>query len=225
MTEKIIIAIDGPAGSGKSTTAKLVAEKLGFLYIDTGAMYRAITFAAIQNNILENYDAVIQLTKNSEIKLQFNDGITKVFLNELEVTEEIRSPLVNSQVSDISKINEVREELVAKQRKMGEVGDVVMEGRDIGTVVFPNAQIKVFLTASIDKRVDRRVKEYEDNGKLVKYEDVKHNLVNRDIIDSTRTVSPLLKADEALEIDTSNLSIDEQVEKIVKLVEEYRINH
>jgi cytidylate kinase len=222
MSENLIIAIDGPAGSGKSTTARLLAQRLGFLYIDTGAMYRAITYSAITNNILEDYDSIIKFTSDSTIQLNFDDGDTKVFLNGTEITDEIRSPLVNSKVSEISKINEVREELVAKQRLLGQAGNVVMEGRDIGTVVFPNAQVKIYLTASIDKRVDRRLKEFEENGKKVYYDEVKDNLVNRDIIDSTRPVSPLSKAEDAIEIDTSYLSIDEQVSEILKIVENYQ---
>lgn len=221
MSENLIIAIDGPAGSGKSTTARLLAQRLGFLYIDTGAMYRAITYSAISNDILENKEAIIKLAKESDLSLKFN-GDTKVFLNDVEITDEIRSPLVNSKVSDISKINEVREELVTKQRIMGQQGNCVMEGRDIGTVVFPNASVKIFLTASIDKRVDRRLKEFEDNGKKVFYDDVKENLVNRDIIDSTRDVSPLAKAEDAVEIDTSFLSIDEQVTEILEIVRNFQ---
>lgn len=221
MSENLIIAIDGPAGSGKSTTARLLAQRLGFLYIDTGAMYRAITYSAITNDILENKEAIIKLAKESDLSLKFN-GDTKVFLNDVEITDEIRSPLVNSKVSDISKINEVREELVTKQRIMGQQGNCVMEGRDIGTVVFPNASVKIFLTASIDKRVDRRLKEFEDNGKKVFYDDVKENLVNRDIIDSTRDVSPLAKAEDAVEIDTSFLSIDEQVTEILEIIRKFQ---
>jgi cytidylate kinase len=184
-------------------------------------MYRAITYSAITNDILENKEAIVKFTKESNLSLKYN-GDTKVFLNEVEITDEIRSPLVNSKVSDISKIIEVREELVAKQRLMGQQGNCVMEGRDIGTVVFPNASVKIFLTASIDKRVDRRLKEFEDNGKKVFYDDVKENLVNRDIIDSTRDVSPLAKAEDAVEIDTSFLSIDEQVTEILEIIRNFQ---
>jgi cytidylate kinase len=221
MSKKLIIAIDGPAGSGKSTSAKLVAQKLNYLYIDTGAMYRTVTLLAIRNNVLNNTEAVIELTKNTQIELEFKEGITWVRVNGENVTEEIRLPEVNKNVSEISKIPEVRKLLVAKQREMIRTGiGVVMEGRDIGTVVFPDADVKIFMTATIDERAFRRTKEFIEKGKNVPLEDVKKNLEERDTIDSSRSVSPLTMAYDAVLVDTSKVTIDEQVNIILEKVKE-----
>ena len=224
MSKRLIVAIDGPAGSGKSTSAKLVAQKLGYLYIDTGAMYRAVTFLAIRNNVLNNFDAVIKIAETSNISLKFLNGSTQVSVDGEDITNNIRTGEVNSKVSDVSKIKEVREALVSKQREMAmKEGGVVMEGRDIGTVVFPNADVKIFLTASIEQRAKRRAKEYEEKGIEVSVNDIKNNLVKRDEIDSTREISPLTKADDAIVVDTSKVTIQEQVEIIldnIKLVAE-----
>lgn len=216
MSEKLIIAIDGPAGSGKSTTAKLLAKKLGYLYIDTGAMYRAVTLYAIKNNILNDEQKIIDLTSRLNIELKFEDGKTKVSVDGKDVTEEIRSLEVNQNVSPVSKIEGVRKILVEKQKEMGKNGGVVMEGRDITTVVFPNADVKVFLTATIDERARRRALEFAEKGQQIDIEKVKQNIIERDRIDSNRDVSPLTKSPDAIEIDTSNLSIDEQVELILE---------
>jgi len=221
MFKSFIIAIDGPAGSGKSTTAKLIAQKLGFLYIDTGAMYRAITLAAIRNGVLNNLDEVIKLANNYEIELRYSGNGTSVFLNGKEITEEIRSPEVNVNVSPVSKIQGVREALVRKQRLMATKNNgIVMEGRDIGTVVFPNADVKIFLTASIEQRAERRAKEYQAKGTIIPFEEIKSNIETRDKIDSTRENSPLVKSHDAHEIDTSRITIDEQVTKIIKIIQE-----
>lgn len=221
MSKKLIIAIDGPAGSGKSTSAKLVAQKLNYLYIDTGAMYRTITLLAIRHNVLNNSDAVIQLTKNTNIELEFKAGKTFVTANDEDVTEEIRQPEVNNNVSEVSKIPEVRQILVARQREMGQAGiGVVMEGRDIGTVVFPDADVKIFMTAAIDERAIRRTKEFIEKGKNIPLEDVKKNLEERDTIDSSRSVSPLSMAYDAVLVDTSKVTIDEQVDIILDKVKE-----
>jgi cytidylate kinase len=219
MSKKLIVAIDGPSGSGKSTTAKLLADQLGYLYIDTGAMYRAVTFLAIKKNIIDNPVLIAELAKDADISLKFENGKTSVAVDGEDITEGIRSVEVNSKVSDVSKIEAVREALVNKQRLLGNgsIG-VVIEGRDIGTVVFPNADLKFFLTASIDERARRRAKEFEEKGKAVAVEDVKNNLMHRDKIDSTREVSPLTKAVDAVEINTTNLTIEEQVVKILSAV-------
>lgn len=218
MPQKLIVAIDGPAGSGKSTSAILVAQKLGYLYIDTGAMYRAITFLAIKNNLFDEKD-IIRLAEKTDLKLDFVNGKTKVFVDGNEITENIRLPEVNARVSEISKIETIRNLLVQKQREMGS-GDkgVVMEGRDIGTIVFPDADIKIFMTASIDERAKRRMKEYSDKGIDISLEEVKKNLVNRDEIDSGRDVSPLKIAEGAVEVNTSDVSIGDQVNIILNEV-------
>jgi len=219
MSKNLIVAIDGHAGSGKSTSAKLVASKLNYLYIDTGAMYRAITFLAIKNKILDDEKLIMSLAKRSEIKLDFVDGETKVFVNDEDLTGNIRSIEVNRQVSDVSKIGAVRKIMVDKQREMGSKGNgVVMEGRDISTIVFPNADVKIFLTASLDERAGRRVKEFAENGTEVKLDDIKNNLVERDRIDSSRKVSPLTQAPDAIVVDTTKYTIDEQVNIILEAV-------
>lgn len=219
MFRRFIIAIDGPAGSGKSTSAKLVAQRLNFLYIDTGAMYRAITHLALKNNILNDIEKVTQLAESSSLKLEFVDGKTHIFADGINLTDEIRSPEVNAHVSDVSKIPGVRSALVKKQREMAlSHNGVVIEGRDIGTVVFPDADVKIYLTASIDERSNRRAKEYAEQGKEIPLEKIRENLIQRDKIDSTRDVAPLAKAQDAIEVDTSNITIDEQVEIILKHV-------
>ncbi len=215
MPQKLIVAIDGPAGSGKSTSAKLVAQKLGYLYIDTGAMYRAITFLAIKKKLFDDKE-IIALAESVNIKLDFIEGKTKVSVDGTDVSEEVRSPEVNARVSDISKIGSVRKILVQKQREMGSGNrGVVMEGRDIGTVVFPNADVKFFMTASLEERAKRRKKEYVEKNIDISLEDVKDNLKSRDEIDSGREDSPLTIADGAVEVNTSEVSIDEQVNIIL----------
>ena len=219
MFRRFIVAIDGPAGSGKSTSAKLVAQRLNFLYIDTGAMYRAITFLAMKNNILVDHDTVSKLAESCTLQLEFIDGNTKIHVDGDDLTSKIRSPEVNSHVSDISKIAGVREALVKKQRALAaENQGVVMEGRDIGTVVFPDADVKIYLTATIDERSFRRAKEFAEQGKKVAVESVRDNLIQRDKLDSTRAVSPLSKAQDAIEVDTSNTTIEEQVEIILQSI-------
>jgi|GEM_PF-2341 len=218
MSKKLIIAIDGPAGSGKSTTAKLLANKLKYLYLDTGAMYRVITYLTLKHNIIDNEEAIVDLLNKTEIELAYANGISRVFADKVDLSEEIRSLEVNNKVSDVSTIKKVREILVEKQRQIGAVGGIVMEGRDIGTVVFPHADVKFFLTATIDERTKRRTKEMKEKGKHVPEEIVKASLLNRDTIDSTRTESPLQKADDAIIVDTSSLTIDEQVDFIYEAV-------
>lgn len=219
MSKNLVIAIDGPAGSGKSTTAQLVAQKLGFVYIDTGAMYRAITHLAIRNNALGNNDKIIELATNSDIDLKFENGVTSISINGEDLTDKIRTLDVNENVSDVSKIEEVRKILVRKQREIGsKTTSVVMEGRDIATVVFPNADVKIFLTATIDERAKRRAKEYAENGTEILVTDIKENLKTRDQIDSNREISPLVKAEDAIVVDTSYVTIEEQVNIILQEV-------
>lgn len=221
MSKNLIVAIDGPAGSGKSTSAKLVARHLGYLYVDSGAMYRAVTFLAIKKNVLNNNDEIIKLAEETNIELKFIDGETRVFTNGKNITDGIRSVEVNENVSIVSKIDGVRKALVKKQKAMGNLNcGIVMEGRDITTVVFPNADVKIFLTASIERRTERRVKEYNEKGIDVGVNEIQQNISLRDKLDSTREVSPLVKAEDAIEIDTSKVTIEEQVEKILAIVKE-----
>ncbi|GMU86093.1 MAG: cytidylate kinase [Ignavibacteriales bacterium] len=217
MPKKLIIAIDGPAGSGKSTTAREVANRIGYVYIDTGAMYRAVTYVAIRENILRNHNAVIDFLKTSEISIVAAEGENRIIWNDEDITPKLRSLEVNDNVSEISSIPDVREELINKQRTVGNNGGVVMEGRDIGTVVFPQADLKFFLTASLDERARRRFKEVSVT-EPVDEENIRRNLSERDDKDSGRSVSPLKKAEGAIEIDTSNLTFEEQVTMIVDTI-------
>lgn len=218
MSKNLIVAIDGPAGSGKSTSAKLVAQKLGYLYIDTGAMYRAVTFLSIKNKLQSDKD-ITKLAESIDIRLKFDNGFTEVIVDNTNITDELRSYAVNKRVSDVSKIEGVRKALVKKQREYAlQNKGIVMEGRDIGTVVFPDADVKIFLTATLAQRVERRSKEYESKGIDIPVENIKENLINRDRIDSTREVSPLVKASDAVEIDTSSVTIEEQVKLILNEV-------
>lgn len=220
MSKKIVIAIDGPAGSGKSTAAKNLARKLGFTYLDTGAMYRAITFLAIQNKIVDNVPAVIEMTKNVTLKLKYDNGITRVFANEVEVTEQIRSTDVNSKVSEISTIPEVRKEMVKLQKRIGEEENLVAEGRDVTTVVFPDADVKFFITASIDERANRRLRDFKNSNVEISYDDVKANLEKRDKIDSGREISPLRKSEDAIEFDNTGLTPEQDLEYLYQKVKE-----
>lgn len=215
MAKRITIAIDGPAGSGKSTTAKLTADHFGYLYIDTGAMYRAVTLSALKHNVITDEEKLISLAKKIDLRLEYANGITRVFVNNIEVTDEIRTKIVNQNVSHVAAVKEVRKEMVRRQREMGKSGGVVMEGRDIGSVVFPDAELKVFIIASVEERTKRRLKEFREKGIDITGEEVRNNLLQRDEIDSSRAESPLTKTPGALEIDTSDLTIDEQVQIII----------
>ena len=214
----MVIAIDGPAGSGKSTTAKNVAEKLGFIHINTGAMYRGIALKCIQEDV--NIEDTSQLNYLlAHTKLEFaSEGELTLFMDGVDVSAEITSVQVTDFVSEVSAISEVREKLVQYQRKMAEGLNVVLEGRDIGTVVFPNADHKFFLVADIHERAMRRKKEMEAKGEVVSLEELTAEMLERDRKDSTRKHSPLKKAEDAVEIDTTGISIEEQVNRIVEIV-------
>lgn len=215
----IIIAIDGPAGAGKSTTAKLLAERLNYQYIDTGAMYRAVTLYALRKNIKpEQVQDLIDLVK--EMNFQFKNNGSVLFINSEDVTESIRSPEVSEKVSEYSKIAEVRRLLVNKQREIGKNGGIVMEGRDITTTVFPDAELKIFLTADLDIRAYRRLIELKIKGIDIDLENVKDNLTIRDKIDSSRETSPLMITEDSIVIDTTQLTIDEQVNLIYNKAQE-----
>ncbi|MGQ9819188.1 MAG: (d)CMP kinase [Candidatus Kapaibacteriales bacterium] len=215
--KKIIIAIDGPAGSGKSTTARLLAQRLGYLYIDTGAMYRAVTFFWLRSRLPLKESVIESILPQINIELKQKNDFLHIILNGKDVSSEIRSPEVTQYVSPISAFPSVRRFLVNLQRKYGNHGGVVLDGRDIGTVVFPNAHLKIFLTADLDERVCRRLKELREKGFIINVEDVRRQILERDRIDSSREHSPLRKSEDAILIDTTNLTIDEQVNKIYEL--------
>ncbi|MBT8378499.1 MAG: (d)CMP kinase [Ignavibacteria bacterium] len=216
MLKGLIIAIDGPAGSGKSTSAKLLAQKLGYLYIDTGAMYRAVTYLAIENNALGNDEQIVELARVCDLEMNYKNTKLSVKLNGKDVSSRIRETDVNEQVSDVSKIGALRKLLVEKQRSIAEKSSgVVMEGRDITTVVFPNADVKIFLTANLNERANRRTKEYVEHGSMASVNQIKNNLATRDKIDSSRDDSPLTKANDAIVIDTTSITIEDQVSLIL----------
>ena len=213
--KKLVIAIDGPAASGKSTTSKLIAQRLGYLYVDTGAMYRAMTLKILEHKIdLDDHDAIARVAAKTEIRLKQIDGELKVFLDGRDVSRLIRSPQVTRAVSAISMIDAVREVMVREQRRMGKGGGVVLEGRDIGTVVFPDADVKVYMVADVERRARRRQKDLEKQGVEVSLDDLKIEIAERDRKDSQRSISPLRRADDAIVVDTSDMTINEQVEVI-----------
>ncbi|MGK7390974.1 MAG: (d)CMP kinase [Candidatus Cyclobacteriaceae bacterium M2_1C_046] len=219
--KKITIAIDGYSACGKSTTAKALAAVLGYTYIDTGAMYRAVTLYFLDNYIsLTNKKEILKALDNINISFKVNPdtGKSEACLNGLDVEKEIRKMRVTEKVSPVSAIPEVRKAMVAQQQKMGKGKGTVMDGRDIGTVVFPDAELKLFMTADINIRAARRQQELLDKGQMVELEKIKHNLAERDRIDSTREEGPLKKAEDAIYIDTSFITIDEQVDQIIELV-------
>lgn len=225
MNKKITIAIDGFSSTGKSTIAKLIAKKYNYIYVDTGAMYRAVSLFAKQHNLVGNdflnKEKLISNLNNISLSFKFNEdlGFAEMYLNDINVEQEIRTLEVSQLVSKVATISEVRSKLVAEQQQMGAKGGIVMDGRDIGTVVFPNAELKLFMTASADKRATRRYKELLDKGNKVTFAEVLFNVEERDRIDSTREDSPLLKADDAIEFDNSDMGINEQFERICTLVD------
>jgi cytidylate kinase len=216
---KIVIAIDGYSACGKSTTAREVAKILGYRYIDSGAMYRAVTLYFLDHHVaLTNPKEVHRALQQINISFIVNaKGITETFLNGLSVEEEIRQLRVSEQVSPVSAIKEVREAMVAQQRRLGKERGIVMDGRDIGTVVFPQAELKLFMTADMMVRAFRRQQEWLAQDRLVDLDEVIENIKKRDHIDTTRAESPLRQADDAVMIDTTHITIDEQVDEVVRL--------
>ena len=221
--KKITIAIDGFSSTGKSTLAKELAKKLGYLFVDSGAMYRAVTYFAIQNGFVDQkkFDKESLVKSLNSISLQFllneETGIADIFLNGINVEKEIRTLEVSNLVSPIAEVSEVRAKLVEQQQKMGKGKGIVMDGRDIGTVVFPNAELKIFMTANPQIRAKRRFEEMQQKQTNITFEEVLKNVEERDYIDSNRKDSPLRKAEDAIEIDNSNLSREEQFQKVLHL--------
>ena len=214
----MVIAIDGPAGSGKSTTAKLLANKLDFIYLDTGAMYRAVTLYFLNNNIdLKDLNLINNFLHNMDLKLFYNDNRFKVILNNEDITHSLRNQDINKNVSQVSKNISVRKKMVDIQRNFSKNKDIVVEGRDIGTHVFPNAEYKFFIEADIRVRVKRRYNEMADKSNI-SLSELENQIKNRDLLDSKRAISPLIKSNDAIVIDTTKLTIDEQVKKIYNLI-------
>ena len=222
--KKITIAIDGFSSTGKSTLAKQIAKTLGYAYVDTGAMYRAVTLFAMQNGFIDEFEfnktALINNLPEIQLKFQFNPalGFAEIFLNGVNVEKQIRTLEVSNFVSQVAEVSEVRAMLVKQQQQMGQDKGVVMDGRDIGTVVFPDAELKIFMTASPDVRAQRRFDELTEKGQLVSYDRVLENVLQRDYIDTHREDSPLVKADDAIEIDNSYLTREQQFQKVLDLV-------
>ncbi len=214
--ERVTIAMDGPAGSGKSTVARKVAEKLGLLYLDSGAMYRAVTVLAIQHKTQTNMVKLIELVKACEIT--FDDNGKKIFLNSADVSDQIRTPEVNRLVADIAKVPEIRTEIVRHQQKIGADGGIIAEGRDLTTVVFPHADFKIYLDASMQERAKRRFAELQSQNVDTTLETVENEIKTRDEKDTSREHSPLRPAEDATRVDTTGKTIDEVVDFIVKIV-------
>jgi CMP/dCMP kinase len=226
LKKPIIIALDGHSSCGKSSFAKEIARELGYLYVDSGAMYRAVTLFAMRNgwilNKTVNFSALEKAIDSIEVDFRYNSKILKyeTFLNGENVEEEIRNMAVSENVSEISKIKVVRQHLVKLQQKLGERKGIVMDGRDIGTVVYPNAEIKIFMTASIEVRAERRYKELVEKGIKGSLDEVRENLSQRDYLDQTRMESPLKKADDAIVLDNSNMTPSQQMDWFLKYVTE-----
>jgi cytidylate kinase len=224
--KKIIVAIDGFSSTGKSTLAKQLAKHLGYVYVDTGAMYRAVALFAMQNNCIgvDFLDKEKLVNSLSSVKLSFafnpELGFAEMYLNDVNVETEIRTLEVSSFVSAVAAISEVRTKLVEQQQEMGKEKGIIMDGRDIGTVVFPNAELKIFMTAGADTRAQRRFDELQAKGDSVSYEEVLKNVVDRDYVDTHREDSPLVMAEDAIEIDNSYLNREEQFDVVLALIKD-----
>ena len=216
----VSVAVDGPAGSGKSTITKMVAKSLGFNYVDTGAMYRAITFNFLSNGLDElEEEKIKELLSKTDFKVEYVDGVQYVYVNDVEVSEKIRTAEVSKFTSLFAKSPAVRDFLIDTQRNLANTNNIIMDGRDIASVVLPNADVKIFLTASVEERARRRVLDFERQGiKNVDFEKVKEDIKARDWQDENRDIAPLIKVESATLIDTTSLTIDEVVEKMTELV-------
>lgn len=220
-THKIAVAVDGPAGAGKSSISKIVAKKLGYLYIDTGAMYRSVTWAVLHNHIdVNNQKAVEALLPELDLTMEASDDSCKVFIAGQDVTDFIRTPQVNNAVSIVASYKGVRQYLVERQRLMAEAGGVILDGRDIGSVVLPNAELKIYLTGSVEARAMRRYLEVKGTVNEQTLEDIKDSVMQRDDMDKNRKESPLIQVEDAVLVDSSEMTFDETVEHILHLVQE-----
>ena len=216
------IAIDGPAGAGKSSTAKLVAKKLGYIYVDTGALYRTVGLYSIRKGIdTKNAEKVIATLPDVKVELKFVDGAQHVFLNGEDVSEAIRTPEASMGASNVSAIPKVREFLFDLQRKIAAENDCIMDGRDIGTVVLPNADVKIFLTTSVEERANRRDKEMLEKGEEADYNDILEDIKKRDYQDSHREIAPLKQADDAIYVDNGGYNLEDGAEDLLRIIKEH----
>lgn len=216
-----VVAIDGPAGTGKGTITKLVSEELGLINIDTGAMYRCVALASLRKNVNETeVEKVEEVLKNIKIEFKREEGNIIVFLNGEDVSKKIRTPEVNACVAKFAALKCVRDKMTPLQQEMGKLGNIIMEGRDIGTAVFPNADVKIYLDASIEERAMRRYKQNIEKGINQSYEEVLESIKQRHILETTREINPLRKAEDAVLIDTTNLTIPEVKEKVINIIKE-----
>lgn len=218
-----VVAIDGPAGSGKGTITKIIAEKRNLVSIDTGAMYRCVALDCLENKVEPtDIEGIEKILKDIDIKLENKNGVQKVFLNGKDVSEEIRTLKVDDVVAKYAAIKQVRDKVTPIQRKMGETQNIIMEGRDIGTVVFPNADVKIFLDCSLEERANRRYKQDIENGMNVTYEEVLESIIERNKLETEREIAPFVKAEDAIVVDTTHLSIEEVVNEILKIIDTFK---
>ena len=218
-----VVAIDGPAGSGKGTITKIVAEKRNLVSIDTGAMYRCVALDCLNNGIEpSNIGGIEEILKNIKIELQNNDGTQRVLLNGKDVSKEIREPKVDDIVAKYAAIKQIRDKVTPMQREMGKTQNIIMEGRDIGTVVFPNADVKIFLDCSLEERAKRRYKQDIEKGIQTTYEEVLASIIERHKLETEREIAPFIKAEDAIVVDSTKLSIEEVVNEVIKIIDEKR---
>ena len=216
-----VVAIDGPAGTGKGTVTKIVAEKLNLIYIDTGAMYRAVCLKALKNNIKpEEIEKLTKMLENISIKLNRENGKQQVLLEGEDITDKIRTPIVDKNVPKYAAIKQVREKMTPLQRELKSEGNIIMEGRDIGTVVFPDADVKIYLDATVEERANRRYKQNIEKGVDCTYEEVLKSMKERHLLDTTRKIAPLKQEEDAVYVDTTNLTIEEVTEKVIEVISE-----
>ena len=216
----INVAIDGPAGAGKSTIAKAAAKQLNYIYVDTGALYRTIAYNAVMNNVIDDTNGIIAMLDNTKVELKYIDGVQAVFLNAEDVSAFIRTPEISMGASKVSAIPEVRAFLLSLQQEIAKENDVIMDGRDIATVVLPNADVKIFLFASPECRAERRYKELVEKGENVKYEDVLADVNQRDYQDSHREIAPLKPSEDSIMLDTSTLDLNQSIDLVIKTIKE-----